>query len=333
MANTVFTAADEYTHEPTDHPQFNESMYFNLVEAETGYATLIRMGNRMNEGHAEVTVLVYLPAGRAAFHFERAPISDNSKFDAGGLRFQVVQPLEHLRVTYSGSAYLLASGTDLEDPKTAFSTSPQVPVEVNLDYRNVIPIYGLGEGEQGLGGIAGAEESIAASHYQVPCAVTGTIAVDGQVRQVSGLGFRDHSWGPRRWEAPRYWRWLSCLRDERNGFVGWVHKTGEKRSPGAGMVLVDGELQLVRRVDVKTAYGPPPYYPESFEVTLETDKAQWTARGESLALVPLRHRRDGKTARIAELVCRYDFAGGTGYGFSEYHDLIDNGTPAGMEEA
>ena len=39
-------------HEPTDHPQFNESMYFNFVDQTgSGFATLIRMGNRVNEGH------------------------------------------------------------------------------------------------------------------------------------------------------------------------------------------------------------------------------------------------------------------------------------------
>lgn len=333
MAITTFAAADEYTHTPTDDPQFNESMYFNLIEEDPAYATLIRMGNRVNEGHAEVTVLVYLPGGAAAFRFERAPIGDNSKFDAGGLRFEVIEPLERLRVTYSGSAYMLSSGTDLENPKAAFAASPEVPVELDLDYRNVVPIYGLGEGEQGLGGIAGAEEAIAAWHYQVPCAVSGTITVDGNARQVSGLGFRDHSWGPRRWQAPRYWRWISCLCDEQNGFVGWVHKTGDTRPPGAGMVLTDGAVQLVRRVEVETIYGSAPYYPQSLEVTLHTGEATWTARGEALSLVPLRNRRDGSTARLAELVCKYDFAGRTGYGFSEYHDVIEDGIPVGMTEA
>ena len=65
-APSGFDVTDEYMHEPTDHPQFNESMYFNFVDGNSGLATLIRMGNRANEGRAEVTVLLYLPGGGAA---------------------------------------------------------------------------------------------------------------------------------------------------------------------------------------------------------------------------------------------------------------------------
>ncbi len=103
-----FDLADEYMHAPTDHPQFNESMYFNFVDGKSGLATLIRMGNRANEGHAEVTVLVYLPSGGAAFHFERADIEDNSAFDAAGLRFEIVEPFRRSRVTFDGNVRMMA---------------------------------------------------------------------------------------------------------------------------------------------------------------------------------------------------------------------------------
>ena len=71
MAEPIL-ARDEYMHEPTDDPQFNESAYYNFVDGDSGFAVLIRMGNRVNEGHAEVTVLVYLPDGGACIRFDRA---------------------------------------------------------------------------------------------------------------------------------------------------------------------------------------------------------------------------------------------------------------------
>ena len=119
-----FDIADEYMHAPTDHPQFNESMYFNFVDGKSGFATLVRMGNRANEGHAEVTVLVYLPGGGAAFHFERADIKDNSAFASAGLRFEIVEPFKHSRVTFDGQVRMMASGTELEDAKKVFSENP-----------------------------------------------------------------------------------------------------------------------------------------------------------------------------------------------------------------
>lgn len=329
---TTVPVTDEFMHEPTDELQFNESMYFNFVDGERGFSTLIRMGNRVNEGHAEATVLVYLPGGGAVIHFDRPVIKDNDAFDAGGLKFEVIDPLRHVRVTFTGEGHELANGLDLADPKKAFKSSPLKPLQVTLDYKS-IALYGLGGSADSSGGIAGAEDSIAAGHYQGPCRITGSVAIGADKHEVSGLGFRDHSWGPRIWQGPKFWRWISCLCDEDNGFVGWVTKIGDTIAPARGMVIRDGKFSLVRDATVTTTYGPVPHYPERFDLTLITDDGEWKAHGEALTNVPLRHRRDGVTARLAEIVCRYDFDGKEGYGISEYHDLIIDGIPAGMGEA
>lgn len=330
MVSTPILPVDEYMHQPTDDPQFNESAYYNLVDADTGFALLIRMGNRVNEGHTEVTVLVYLPGGEAVIRFDRAPIASNEAFDAAGLQFHVIEPLQAMEVTYSGSGYRLEKGTDLADPKRAFSTSPVVPLQLGLRYDNLIPVYGLGDGS----GIAGAEDAIATGHYQGPCRVTGWVEIDGQRRDVKGLGYRDHSWGPRRWLGPSYWRWLSCLADDKNGFVAWSQKIGDTRSPGNGMVLRDGVRELVTAVDVTSEYGPAPYYPVAMRVRMRTESGEEVnAQGEVFHIVPLRHRRGDEIARLAEVLVRFDFGGATGYGVCEYHDLMREGVPAGMTEA
>ncbi len=324
---------DEQMHEPTDDPQFNESMYFNFVDGGSGFATLVRIGNRINEGHAEVTVLVYLPDGGAAIHFDRAPITHNQAFDAGGLKVEVREPLQHLRLTYSGAAYRLAKGTDLEDPKSAFANSPEIPIELDFDYGSLIDLYGLSSGEGAGAGIEGAEDTIATGHYQGPCRVNGTLVIGGERHDVAGLGFRDHSWGPRRWQGPRYWRWISCLCDESNGFVGWISKIGDQVTKAHGMVLRDGVFERLTDASVTSTYGPAPYYPESLHLIMHTASGTTEATGTVFAYVPLRNRRDGHTARLAEVICRYEFDGRTGYGISEYHDLMLDGIPAGMAEA
>ena len=330
MGTAPILESDEYLHEPSDDPQYNESAYYNFVDGGSGFGVLIRMGNRVNEGHAEVTVLVYLPDGRAAIRFDRAPITTNDSFEAGGLRFEVVEPLKRMKVHFDGTAYLLAKGTDLEDPKKAFTTSPQVPVSLELDYENVIPVHGLGEGS----GIEGAEEAIAIGHYQGPCTVGGWIEVDGERRQISGLGFRDHSWGPRKWQGPSWWRWISCMVDEKNGFVAWKQRIGDQPSPGHGMVLRDGDFQLVDQVSVRSTYGAAPHYPESMTVTMRTASGdEVTATGEVFHNVPLRNRRDGEVARLAEVLVRLQLEGAVGYGISEYHDKMVDGVPLGMTEA
>lgn len=332
-APSGFDVIDEYMHEPTDHPQFNESMYFNFVDGKSGFATLIRMGNRANEGHAEVTVLLYMPDGGAAFHFERADIKDNSAFNSAGLRFEIVEPFKRSRVTFGGNLRMMRHGTELEDPKKVFAENPLKRVAIAFDYEDVVPMFGLGGGDSRGSGIAGAEDSIATGHYQGPCRVSGTITIDGEVRTLAGLGYRDHSWGPRVWQGPAYWRWVCGIADEKNAFIGWLAKIGDKRPPDRGVVLRDGRLSYVERIELESSYGPKPHYPETMRMTLHTvDGSTHQVSGRSLNLVPLRNRRDGEVARLAELVCCYDFDGLTAYGISEYHDRMTDGVPAGMHE-
>ena len=95
---------DEYMH-PGPEPTFNESMYFNVYDPTAAVGGFVRLGNRPNEGHAEMTVCLYLPDGRAAFMFGRPSIDDNEHFDAGGARFDVQSPFEKLSVEYDGHGH------------------------------------------------------------------------------------------------------------------------------------------------------------------------------------------------------------------------------------
>ncbi|MFQ5416975.1 MAG: hypothetical protein ACE5FL_08005, partial [Myxococcota bacterium] len=104
--------ADEWTHENTGESNFNESMYFNFFDPAQQAGGFARIGNRPNEGRAEVTICLYRPKGRVLFNFKRASIADNDHFEAGGMRFEVQQPFKRLHVAYAGKACLL------EDPMT-----------------------------------------------------------------------------------------------------------------------------------------------------------------------------------------------------------------------
>src|SRR3546814_3355997 len=87
---------DEYMHELGPEPNFNESMYFNIYDPEQKVGGWFRCGNRANEGYAEMTVCLYLPDGQVGFMFKRAEIDSNDAFDAGGIRFDVLEPFKRL---------------------------------------------------------------------------------------------------------------------------------------------------------------------------------------------------------------------------------------------
>src|SRR5205814_1061078 len=188
-------------------------------------------------------------------HIERAPISDNSKFDAGGLRVDVLEPLQRVRVRYDGDAHHLPTGPTLADPKKAFGESPVVPMSLDLEFTTIGQLYGLSGTPGGAGGIEGGEAEIALGHYQGGVMATGTITVDGTEHPVDASGFRDHSWGPRKWTGPKWWRWISCWVDERNGFAGFVSRVGDNRAPGSGAVVRAGKVSLARQLEITSTYG------------------------------------------------------------------------------
>ena len=55
---------DEYLHPLEDATNFNESMYFNVYDPAEKIGGFLRLGNRANEGYAEMTTCIYLPDGR-----------------------------------------------------------------------------------------------------------------------------------------------------------------------------------------------------------------------------------------------------------------------------
>ena len=106
---------DDLLHAVEEASNFNESRYYNFADARIG--GWVRMGNRPNEGYAEMTVCLYLPDGRVGFIFKRPPIEGHTAHDAGGLRFEVVEPFVEHHVTYEGKVLLLAEPRDMADPR------------------------------------------------------------------------------------------------------------------------------------------------------------------------------------------------------------------------
>ena len=153
---------DEYMHELGPEPNFNESMYFNVYDPSNRLGGWFRLGNRANEGTAEMTVCLYLPDGRVGFMFKRPDIADNDSFDAGGISFGVVTPFEELTVDYSGRVVLLDDPLEMVNPKLAFTNNPYAECEVHLRYLGRSAMFG---GEPDVSHERPGEE-FAKGHYE-----------------------------------------------------------------------------------------------------------------------------------------------------------------------
>jgi len=306
---------DDGMHTNTGEANFNESMYFNFYDRAARLGGFVRVGNRPNEGYAEVTVTVYQPDGTALFNYLRPEITDNTRFDAGGMRFEVIEPFRHLRVTYDGNAVYLARPLDLEDPRQAFTSNPHRPLQLTLDYYGLSPMYG---GESNLDH---ADMVFAKGHTEQHVQAVGSITVDGRTTELDGLGLRDHSWGPRSWQSPSYYRWLTCEFDQGFGFMGSQIVLQSGAELLSGFVFKDGENHLFSDWKITTERDANGYH-DRIHATLHTAIGDFAIDGRVLSMLPLRNRKEGKVTRIAEGLTEWRCGEHVGYGLSEYLDQV-----------
>ncbi|HEX6419694.1 MAG TPA: hypothetical protein VFZ77_14440 [Acidimicrobiales bacterium] len=329
---------DDHLHPVEQASNFNESRYYNFFDAGCGLGGWVRMGNRPNEGYAEMTVCLYLPDGRVAFMFKRPRIDGHAAHDAGGLRFEVVEPFRAHRVTYDGTACVLARPRDMADPRGAFRDNPHEPCTIALDLVAVARPWG-GEPEWEEGDARpdlDPERSFARGHTEQHMAAAGTVTVGGERFEVrDALGLRDHSWGPRYWQAIWWYRWLTVNLGPDLGLALTV--AGSEGDPDArrvhGFVFDRARYGDDRWVPVRGAVLTSDYdadwIPRSNRVAVTTDDASYDVRGEVWSTIPLRNRRNGLVTRITEGMTTWTCDGRTGAGLSEYLDQIVDGVPVG----
>jgi hypothetical protein len=335
---TVLTPEDEYPHEPDDSPNYNESMYLNAFDLEREVGGWFRLGNRVNEGYAEMTVCLYLPGGRVAFMYRRPEITSNAEMDAGGLRIDVVEPFRELRVTYGGQVVVLDDPLVMADPRRAFSDNARVPCTVDLTVRGMSPMYGGAPRYDDGGELeADPERSFAKAHYEQHTRVAGTVTVGDEVVEIDGYGLRDKSWGPRYWQAIEWYRWLPIMLGPDLAMMLSLIDGGPGRpARQGGMVLSGGEYHRIDSVRIDSDFDEHGHQ-TAIRCRARTEAGiEYEVTGEVLSLIPLRNRRttaDGEqlTTRITEAMTRYRCGDLTGIGMSEYLDQVVDGWPVGPD--
>ena len=129
---------DDFMHTVSDDPSHNESMFFNFFDTKLGLGGFVRIGNRVNEGHAEMTLCIFLPGGELLFQWGKAKITSNAAFDAAGLKFIVVEPGRRFRVTYSGSAVrIIGQKTSAWERAAVARSGRSPPRQCDRDRRSV----------------------------------------------------------------------------------------------------------------------------------------------------------------------------------------------------
>jgi len=319
MARIVgnLTPEDDYTHPLGPESNFNESMYFNFFDREKSVGGFVRIGNRANEGYAERTIAVFLPDGRVLFTFKRVQIANNDAFDAGGARFEVIEPAQKLRTTFEGTVLELADAREMSDPRKAFANNPKRALRLDLLHDAVGPMYGSAGSKQEAD--RPPEEQFGKAHYEQHMRVDGTLDLEDERIELSGYGLRDHSWGPRFWQAIHRYEWLTLNFGPDFGAMISVieRKPGDEKQ--GGVVVRGDEIDLISRAKVEAEFEDGTTYHKTVRAEIETRSGEvLTIEGTVQGFIPLRNRREGLTTLIGEGMTEWRCGDRVGYGLSEF---------------
>jgi hypothetical protein len=192
-----------------------------------------------------------------------------------------------------------------------------VPVSFTLEFESLNPMFDYREcvdqeGER-------ISQKVASEHLEQFGKATGSLTVNGESFQISGLGERDHSWGVRDWNAPKLWIWLTAEFSDTLA-LNVTKLFVEEGEVSAGFVYLNGKNLPVVKADVKTTLDADGT-PKSLTIDLldkHGGKHHATAEVMRDALMPF-PSRDGKSVSVMhETLAEYKFRGRKGYGIAEY---------------
>ena len=333
MTEYVMSAADERVHIPSADTNFNESVYTNGFDLNSRIGGWMRLGNRVHEGYAELSVCFYLPDGRIACQFQRPRIEANDQFAAGGMNYRVVEPLQAVTMGYVGQVFVLDDPELLRDPKRLYAEAPQLPCEIEFELAGLSPVHGgepINDEQETMYG-----RDFSLGHFYQHMQTIGTIRIGDVEWKIDGLGWRDHSWGPRYWTNINYYRLFVANFGEDRGITVLKITDINGITRRTGVVNFDGHLEDIIDIDLITEWTDKKD-PKSMRLMLRTPKRGVTLEGEVLTLAPLRNRRkvgdEMLITRIAEGFTEWRWGERTGLGVSEYIERVEHGQPIGFPQ-
>jgi hypothetical protein len=325
-------ADDEFPHSPDDSENFNESVYANCFDPSLRMGGWMRLGNRVNEGYAELSVCLYLPDGRVACQFARPPISHNYAFDAGGLQYVVSEPFRRQQMVYEGEVLVLEDPSLLRDPKRMFETAPRAASSVSFDIGGISPMHGGEPTAPEHNRLMYYGPEFSRGHFNQHTAVRGSIQVGDQSWQLDGFGWRDHSWGPRYWQVIWAYRLFIATLTEDRALMLLKNMYPDGSSRRLGVLMFDGAYEEVTDLDLHTVWSPE-QDPVAVTLGVRTAARKATIEGRVLTMAPLRNRRrageEVLVSRVAEGFTEFTWDGRTGYGMIEYIERVEDGGAVG----
>ncbi len=330
MSDFLLVPSDEFVHPAGNDLTFNESFYVNGWDHATGVGGWMRLGNRINEGHAELSLCLYLPDGRIACQFARPPLTSHQRFSSAGLTLEVQKPFAHATAQYRGEVMVVEDPSLLRDPKRLYESAPRVDCQLDWQLETISPVHGGLPTSPTQPTMYGRDFSL--GHFNQHTHVRGALTVGAQHFAIDGTGWRDHSWGPRTWQAIHFYRlFIGCFGDDQGFMILKItDRSGQTRR--LGVWLADGKYEALEDLDLLIDWTEQKD-PRAVTLAVRTAGRRVIVEGHVRTLAPLRNRRDVNgvtvTSRIAEGFTEFTANGRRGWGITEFIEVLEAGQPVG----
>jgi hypothetical protein len=148
--------------------------------------------------------------------------------------------------------------------------------------------------------------------------VEGTLEIDDTTYAIDGFGLRDHSWGPRYWQAIHQYDWLTMNFGPDFHAMVSIIRWDEERQRRWGVVVHGEEIDLITEVEIDADYEENTLYHKAVHAKVKTAKGEeLEIEGKVQSFIPLRNRRAGHVTHIGEGMTEWRCGDRVGYGLSE----------------
>lgn len=343
----MWEAKDERWHEPNKHPSWNESFYFNVFDADSGWACAARVGATPSSNERDGFVCLYLPDHTTGFVRTRQPLeADDTGIAAGNLELRCIEPFREWQIRYDGPIHHFETPAADDDLyRTLDPTAPTKRLQLSLQARGIHEPFDYDERSMGMRPVSDMMKSALsrgpwrtarrtfrtlgtlpamtrAHHYEQSMQVRGTVTLDGDSTEIAGLGQRDHSWGVRDMRAPTRWRWLSCQLGDDFCFNATQVDLLAMRVQ-AGFVQLDGATERLTSWRYEAQHGASSFWPDQVSIVLVTESGREVALdAEVVTPLPVIARTEGEDAVVTASRAIYRHGDRTGVGMVELMEQL-----------
>lgn len=287
---------DEGAHVSGDEALWNESWYFDFIDADQSVGGWLRLGLMPNENRCWVQALLCGPEMPTIVvsDFDAPLPSDPARVHTADIEFThgATVPLQSYPVTVRGR------GQAYDDPAALLrgETGRDVDAAFELVWTTQGAPY----------------QYRITSRYEIPCTVSGTVTADGRryvFEEVAGQ--RDHSWGARDWWGME-WVWSAIHLDDGTRLHGVDLRIPGLPQMGVGYSQQHGVVTELKSVTTREEFGANDL-PLSAEFTLDSVVLDARAVGQAPVLLVATDGRVSHFPRAWATVTTRDGRRGVGW--------------------